>query len=107
MAVYYRTDLTMRQLAPLFAVSPATVCRVIQRLGPLLALESVRAAQEAVERLWIAVAFYTVLYHAGLRPAVAVGLRRSDCHLPKTGWGTLTPPETRPVFGRQWTVSEE
>ncbi|MEU0009513.1 transposase family protein [Streptomyces sp. NPDC006314] len=27
-AVYYRTHLTMRQLAPLFGVSPATVCRV-------------------------------------------------------------------------------
>ncbi|QCX82948.1 hypothetical protein C9F11_47005 (plasmid) [Streptomyces sp. YIM 121038] len=25
-AVYYRTNLTMRQLAPLFGVSPATVC---------------------------------------------------------------------------------
>jgi hypothetical protein len=40
-AVYYRTNLTMRQLALLFAVSPATVCRVIQRLRPLLALELV------------------------------------------------------------------
>ncbi|WLW56817.1 transposase family protein [Streptomyces sp. YU58] len=52
-AVYYRTNLTMRQLAPLFGICPATVCRVIQRLGPLLALEPVRAPQEAVERLWI------------------------------------------------------
>lgn len=33
-AVYYRTSLTMRQLAPLFGISPATVCRVIQRLRP-------------------------------------------------------------------------
>ncbi len=39
MAVYYRTNLTMRQLAPLFGVSPATVCRGIQRLRPLLAIE--------------------------------------------------------------------
>nr|WP_237297269.1 transposase family protein [Streptomyces sp. 3211] len=30
-------DLTMRQLAPLFGVSRATVCRVIQRLRLLLA----------------------------------------------------------------------
>jgi hypothetical protein len=52
-AVYYRTNLTMRQLAPLFGVSPATVCRVIQRLGPLLALESADRRQGAVERLWI------------------------------------------------------
>lgn len=52
-AVYYRTNLTMRQLAPLFGVSPATVCRVIQKLGPLLALEPVQPRVEGVERLWI------------------------------------------------------
>ncbi|GAA3786160.1 hypothetical protein GCM10022206_27680 [Streptomyces chiangmaiensis] len=33
------------------------------------------------------VAFYAVLYYAGLRPAEAVGLRLSDCHLPETGVG--------------------
>ncbi|THC47311.1 transposase family protein [Streptomyces sp. A1499] len=53
MAVYYRTNLTMRQLAPLFGVSPATVCRVILRLGPLLAIEPARASQDAADRLWI------------------------------------------------------
>jgi hypothetical protein len=52
-AVYYRTNLTMRQFAPLFGVSPATVCRVIQRLGPLLSLEPARAPADAAERLWI------------------------------------------------------
>jgi hypothetical protein len=52
-AVYYRTNLTMRQLAPLFGVSPATVCRLIQWIGPLLALEPARTSQDAVERLWI------------------------------------------------------
>ncbi|MFE4682587.1 tyrosine-type recombinase/integrase [Streptomyces sp. NPDC056721] len=53
------------------------------------------------------VAFYAVLYYAGLRPAEAVGLRLSDCHLPEKGWGTLTLRETRPVSGRQWTDSGE
>ncbi|MFF4153264.1 transposase [Streptomyces sp. NPDC001651] len=52
-AVYYRTNLTMRQLAPLFGVSAATVCRVIQRLRPLLALESAPRPVADVERLWI------------------------------------------------------
>lgn len=52
-AMYYRTNLTTRQLAPLFGVSPATVCRGVQRLGPLLALEPARTSREAVERLWI------------------------------------------------------
>ncbi|MFE9704148.1 tyrosine-type recombinase/integrase [Streptomyces sp. NPDC005930] len=52
-------------------------------------------------------AFYAVLYYAGLRPAETVGLRRSDCHLPETGWGMLTLRETRPVSGKQWTDSGE
>lgn len=52
-AVYYRTNLTMRQLAPLFGISPATVCRVIQRLRPLLALEPAVRPADAADRLWI------------------------------------------------------
>lgn len=52
-AVYYRANLTMRQLAPLFGVSPATVCRVIQRLRPLLALEPAARPADAADRLWI------------------------------------------------------
>ncbi|MEU8951295.1 transposase [Streptomyces sp. NPDC048489] len=52
-AVYYRTNLTMRQLAPLFNISPATVCRVVQRLRPLPAIEPASRSADAVERLWI------------------------------------------------------
>lgn len=52
-AVYYRTNLTMRQLDPLFGVSSSTVCRVIQRLGALLALESVSRPADAPDRMWI------------------------------------------------------
>jgi hypothetical protein len=43
----------MRQLAPLFAVSPATVCRVIQRLRPFLAPEPVSRPADTTDRLWI------------------------------------------------------
>lgn len=50
-AVYYRTNLNMRQLAPLFGISSSTVCRV-QRLGPLLALEPVSQPAGATDRLW-------------------------------------------------------
>ncbi len=35
---YRRTNLTLRQLAPLFGVSKSTAGRVINHLGPLLAL---------------------------------------------------------------------
>nr|WP_107912430.1 transposase family protein [Streptomyces chartreusis] len=43
----------MRQLGPLFGVSSSTVCQVIQRLGPLLALEPVSRPADAADRLWI------------------------------------------------------
>ena len=37
-ATYYRTNLTMRQLAPLFGIKTAAVHRIIDRLGPHLAV---------------------------------------------------------------------
>ncbi len=52
MTVYCSIHLTMRQLAPLLD-SLATVCRVIQRLGPLLAMEPARASAGLADRLWI------------------------------------------------------
>jgi hypothetical protein len=41
-ATYYRTDLTMRQLPPLFGIRTAAVHRIIDRLGPFLALAPAR-----------------------------------------------------------------
>ncbi len=41
-AMYYRTNLTMRQLAPLFGISSAAVGRVIDRHSPWLVLQSRR-----------------------------------------------------------------
>ncbi|WP_433264780.1 transposase family protein [Actinosynnema sp. CS-041913] len=41
-ATYWRTNLTMRQLGPLFGVSHAAAHRVIDTVGPLLALAPVR-----------------------------------------------------------------
>ncbi|GGW56207.1 hypothetical protein GCM10010503_36660 [Streptomyces lucensis JCM 4490] len=35
---YWRTNLTLRQLAPLFGISKSTASRVINHLGPMLAL---------------------------------------------------------------------
>jgi integrase len=53
------------------------------------------------------VAFYAVMYFAGLRPSEAVGLKKTDCFLPESGWGVLTLHETHPVSGKQWTDSGE
>ncbi|MCX5251719.1 transposase [Streptomyces sp. NBC_00201] len=38
-AAYWRTNLTLRQLAPLFGVSKSAADRIIDRLGPKLALQ--------------------------------------------------------------------
>ncbi|GAA3044709.1 hypothetical protein GCM10017562_02310 [Streptomyces roseofulvus] len=43
----------MRQLAPLFGISPATVCRVIRRLRRLPARERAPRPVADTERLWI------------------------------------------------------
>ncbi|WP_433402577.1 helix-turn-helix domain-containing protein [Streptomyces sp. CA-146814] len=48
-AVYWRTNLTMRQLGPMLGVSKSTAGRVIDHLGPKLALQLRRKfAQDAV-----------------------------------------------------------
>ncbi|MET8810288.1 transposase [Streptomyces sp. NPDC004546] len=39
-AAYWRTNLTLRQLAPLFGISKSAVGRIIDRMGPLLALRT-------------------------------------------------------------------
>lgn len=49
------------------------------------------------------VAFYAVMYYAGLRPAEAVALRESNCQLPSAGWGTLELDQTLPVTTKKWT----
>jgi integrase len=59
-----------------------------------------RGPQARGQRL---MAFYACMYFAALRPAEAVGLRRQDCHLPRTGWGRLTLEKSRPEVTRRWT----
>jgi hypothetical protein len=41
-AAYWRTNLTLRQIGPLFGVSHAAAHRVVKTIGPLLALAPVR-----------------------------------------------------------------
>ncbi len=38
-AAYWRTNLTLRQLAPLFGISKSAADRIIDYLGPRLALQ--------------------------------------------------------------------
>jgi hypothetical protein len=46
-AVYWRTNLTMRQVGPLFGISHAAAHRVIDTVGPLLALAPLRRRHTA------------------------------------------------------------
>jgi integrase len=49
------------------------------------------------------VAFFGCLYYAGMRPSEASSLRRSDCWLPRSGWGRLVLSESAPRAGASWT----
>jgi integrase len=49
------------------------------------------------------VAFFAVIYYAGLRPSEVLALRAQDCKLPKRGWGTLCFAEAAPYVGKAWT----
>jgi integrase len=49
------------------------------------------------------VALFACMYFGGLRPAEAVALRRQDCTLPVSGWGSLILEKSRPTVGKRWT----
>jgi integrase len=50
-------------------------------------------------------AWFGCMYYAMMRPEEVADLRRSGCHLPETGWGTLTFSVSAPAAGKQWTDS--
>lgn len=78
-------------------VDPASVAnpRQVREL-----LEAVRAQGERGAHLE---AFFGCLYYAAMRPAEAVGLKASQCHLPKRGWGHLTLRGGIVHAGHTWT----
>jgi integrase len=77
-------------------------------------LEAVRAQEPSGPRL---VAFFAVLYYAGLRPEEAVNLRRENVHIPPQvwdeearkwqdptdDWGELRFSTASPEVGAEWT----
>ena len=65
-------------------------------------LAAVRVQQPSGPRL---VAFFGVMYYAGLRPEEAVSLRKDNLHLPPETdrWGELEFENASPDAGREWT----
>jgi integrase len=48
-------------------------------------------------------AMFACMYYAAMRPSEVIGLRKSDCKLPDTGWGTVTLAKSRPEVNTKWT----
>lgn len=101
---------------------PANPIDTVQWRNPHLAEEVDRrvvASPDQVRELLTAVtyagrtvgvrlrAFFALLYFAALRPSEALALRRQDCDLPETGWGTVVLVESLPEPGRSWTDDGE
>lgn len=63
-------------------------------------LAAVRKQGKRGERLE---SFFGCLYYAAMRPAEAINLKRSQCHLPEKGWGTLKLRKGVVYPGRDWT----
>jgi integrase len=48
-------------------------------------------------------AMFACMYYAAMRPAEAINLKKNDCHLPSTGWGTITLAKSRPEVNIRWS----
>ena len=51
------------------------------------------------------VAFFALIYYAGLRPEEALNLKKANLSLPQSGWGEIYLEKARPEVGQEWTDS--
>jgi Helix-turn-helix of DDE superfamily endonuclease len=107
-AVYWRTNLTMRQIGPLFEVSHSAAHRAIDTLGPLLALAPVRRRPK--DQVTIVDGTVIPPGITGSPPGARTTATRPICKSPSTrtpGWSSLwairnpvtatTPSSTAPA----------
>nr|WP_190022219.1 site-specific integrase [Streptomyces hiroshimensis] len=87
------------------AVDPRVLVNEVQGRQLLTAVSYVGSVHRNRGRRLVP--FYGCILYGATRPAEAVALREPQCFLPRTGWGTITPKETRPVAGKSWTDSGE
>ncbi|HZR52934.1 MAG TPA: site-specific integrase [Streptosporangiaceae bacterium] len=52
-------------------------------------------------------AMFACMYYAALRPAEAIALKQGDCHLPESGWGSVTLAKSRPEVNIRWSDTGE
>lgn len=87
-AAYWRTNLTLRQLAPLFGISKSAADRIINRLAPLLALRPRRRFRKD-----------TVLIVDGTLPTRDHTMAEKSCSA-RCRSATLGAPSARPSWPR-------
>jgi integrase len=71
--------------------------------GPAQAKELISAVRAQGPRGEHLHAFFGCLYYAAMRPSEAAHLKRTNCKLPKQGWGELLLQGSRPEVGSGWT----
>ena len=52
-------------------------------------------------------AMFACMYYAAMRPSEAINVKKNDCHLPDTGWGTITLARSRPEVNIRWSDTGE
>jgi integrase len=73
-------------------------------LNPMQARTLLLAVRVISRRL---VAFFALMYFAGLRPEEAVNVRKSSLSLPREGWGEIRLERAVPEVAAEWTDSGE
>jgi integrase len=46
---------------------------------------------------------FACMYYAAMRPGEAINVKKNDCDLPETGWGTITLAKSRPEVNIRWS----
>ncbi|MFD2418495.1 tyrosine-type recombinase/integrase [Amycolatopsis pigmentata] len=82
-------------------VDPACVVNPIQARMLLAAVNKIGKQGPPL------VAFFAVMYYAGLRPEEAAALKKANLSIPEKGWGDLHLGRARPEIGQEWTDSGE
>lgn len=73
---------------------------VVNPIQARVLLDAVRGTKRSGPRL---VAFFGLMYFAGLRPEEAANVRRHNLSLPASGWGEIHLNEATPHAGSLWT----
>ncbi|MGY4925321.1 tyrosine-type recombinase/integrase [Streptomyces sp. 900105755] len=71
--------------------------------GPPQVKELLTAVRDASARGRHLHAFFGCMYYAAMRPSEVASLKRSNCKLPREGWGELVLSKSKPEVGAGWT----